>query len=471
MKKVISLVNPPFLHFPGDNLSGSNYCRPPLGLCYLAASLRKSLGERNDILITDALIERRPETEWINLVARQEPEIIGFTVVTPTVPVSIRMAQELRKLCPGAILIAGGPHATVRPEDLLPTFDIVVIGEGECTFVEVADAINKRKGFECIAGVTFMENGGVTRTERRKLMNPLDDIPFPARDLLKPGAYYHYAPYRHKKGFFNTIFTARGCPFNCIFCANEALWNRTIRFHSLEYVAGELEILISHMNTTVLFIDDDNFMMNKSHAYRISESIIKLNSGLKWFCHACISSIDEELLRIMKRAGCVEIQIGVESGSQDILNTIPKCSTRELVIEKIQLMKKVGINSWATFMLGHEGDTPDTIMDTIRFSIKIDPTCASFNTLVPFPGTRVYENYRENGYIITDNWDAFSWYGDPIIEKPDLNAGDLKRLRSVALKRFYLRPGKMFWIFLRALQSGSLREIFRNFFAWLSLVK
>lgn len=471
MGRKIVLVNPPFVYFPGNKRSRYNYCRPPLGLCYLASYLRKARPGADEIRIVDTLIEKRSQREWIEEIAAGGPDVVGFTVVTPTAGESLRMAAELRALLPGAFFVAGGPHATIMPEDMLAAFDAVVTGEGEKTFADLIAALDGGGGPDGVRGTAFKRGGETVKNPPAGFIQPLDDIPPPARELLRPDAYYHSFPYRSGGGVFTTMFTCRGCPNNCYFCGNEALWNRKIRFHSMEYVANELELIVNGLKAGLVFIDDDDFLAKKSRAVEICEAILRLKSGLKWICHACVASIDDEALKIMKRAGCVEIQTGVESGSDAILKGISKCADTRRVAEKFRLMKRRGINAWGTFIIGHTADTPETIRETIDFAVRIDPAYASFILMLPFPGTRAFDDFKRLGYLKTTDWDDFTWHGDPVFELPDLPREELVRLRALAQKRFYLRPLKLLRLLWNTVRAGSFREMMRNFYAWLSVVK
>jgi anaerobic magnesium-protoporphyrin IX monomethyl ester cyclase len=173
----------------------------------------------------------------------------------------------------------------------------------------------------------------------------------------------------------------------------------------------------------------------------------------------------------MKRAGCVEIQIGIESGNDKILASLAKCRDKNLIAEKIRLVRKYGINTWGTFIIGHMGETPSSIADTIAFAKKADPTYSSFIILLPFPGTRAYEQFKAKGYLKTTNWDDYTWHGDPVFELPELSKQDLIRYRALAQKSFYLRPAKLVRLAIQTILSGSLREMLRNFYAWMSVIK
>lgn len=467
----ITLINPPFTYFPNIRATKFNYCRPPLGICYLAAYLRKHDPEPHTIRVIDTLVRNLDMDQWLEEIAAGAPDIVGFTAVTPTANVSSRMAAELRKKLPGAVFLAGGPHATVRPQDLLDSFDAAVAGEGEATFLEIVGALRRGEPIEGIQGTAVRRNGETVRAPRRPLIEPLDTIPPPARDLLDLPSYYHSFPYNQKGGMFTTMFTARGCPRDCYFCANKTLWNGNLRYHSIDYVKNELDLLVNKQNMTLIFVDDDDFLSNKKRSREICENIVAARHGIKWICHCCVSSIDRESVRAMKRAGCVEIQIGVESGDERVLKDIPKSPAPERIRQAFALLKEERMNTWATFILGHPADTKDTIQNTIKFARLIDPTYSSFIVLLPFPGSRAFDTYLSGGMIKTQNWDDYTWHGEPVFETPALSAGDLVRLRARAMRAFYLRPRKLASYALQMIRAGSSKELFRNFLSWLSLVR
>ena len=463
----IVLINPPFTYFPGNSAEKYNYCRPPLGICYLASYLKKYGDQRHNIRILDMLAAHHTMKEWEKKVAACRPDVLGFSVVTPTANIVCRMADNLRKACPDARFVVGGPHATVRPEDLVEDFDAVVVGEGEATFLELIRHFQKNKPFHDIPGVVSSQDGELHRAPARKLITPLDNIPPPDRSLLSIHDYYHTLPY--SRGIFTTMFTTRGCPNDCYFCANRSLWNRILRYHSMDYVARELELLVNEMGIAQIFIDDDDFLSNKKRAMQICEHMIREKLDFKWICHSCASSIDEQSLKVMKRAGCVEIQIGVESGDAGVLKSIPKCASLAEIENTFKMVHRHDINTWATFILGHPGDTRKSINNTIRFAKKIDATYTSFIFLLPFPGSRAFDQYQRLGYLKTTNWDDYSWHGDPVFETPHLSRRELVRLRSRAMTSFYLRPRKIASYVKQMLKTGSARELLRDFFSWLSL--
>ena len=467
----VILVNPAFKYFPNMRTSKHKYCRPSLGMCYVASYLRKYALGKCEIRIFDALAEDRTDEEWIETIAGQKPDLIGFSVATPTMEASRRMALELKSRLPHALIVAGGAHATMLPDCMLGPFDAVVVGEGEATFFEIARNGADKASLPTIKGVAFQQNGVIVHTKPRGYFKSLDEIPFPARDLLPIPNYYHTYPYNRKGGYFGNIITCRGCPRNCYFCGNKALWQGNVRFHSLDYVLEEIKMMVCTLDMSLVFIEDDDFLVNKKRAMEFCERVLASKLNFKWIVHACADGIEEESLRLMKRAGCVEFQIGVESGDEGILKQIDKSKEgREVYYRAFRLLKKYGLNSWATIILGHTDDTEESIERTIDFAKKIDPTYASFIIMLPFPGSQVFEIYKRNGWLLTTDWSRYSWYGDPVFELPHLSAADLVRLRAKAMTAFYLRPSKIFRYLWQIIKARSLREFFRNVLSWHSLV-
>jgi radical SAM superfamily enzyme YgiQ (UPF0313 family) len=173
----------------------------------------------------------------------------------------------------------------------------------------------------------------------------------------------------------------------------------------------------------------------------------------------------------MKKSGCVEMQIGVESGDQQILDNVNKNLDLGAVEKTFAAIRDVGINSWATFILGNDSEDEDSIEKSIKFARKINPTYCSFIILLPFPGSKIYERYKRKGFIKTDDWDRYSWHCAPIISLDTIDSDGLMKMRRRAYMEFYLRPTKLLEITANTLRAMSMREILRNVHAWYSIVK
>lgn len=470
-KKNVVLVNPPFTYFPGVRAKRFNYARPPLGIAYLAANVGRENAGKVNIELVDCIAEGLDAEGLLSALAEKKPWMAGFSVVTATAVTFREISRSLKNASPGTFVLAGGPHATVLPADsAFEWADAVVVGEGEMTFREIIGARLGGNGVENIPGVYASNGPGEGPWSPRRLIEDLDALEPPGRQYLKNEKYYHSFPYRMRKGsIFTTLFTTRGCPHSCCFCANEALWERRLREFGVPYVMDEFELVERKFGAGLVFVDDDDFTFNGERMREICEGKIRAGLGFKWICHARVEDLRRETLPLMKRAGCVEVQLGIESGDDEIRKAIPKKFSSAEGVRKIRAAKRNGINVWATLIIGHEGDTPETVRKTIEYSIAADPTYASFILMLPLPGTRVFDSFKSKGYLKTTNWADYSWHSEPVFELPGLPSGLLVALRSEAYRRFFIRTRKLLELFFFTVRAGSLDEMGRNFLSWFSL--
>lgn len=463
----IVLVNPPFSYFPGAGRKTPNYARPPLGIAYLASYVRRYATHEVDVRIVDCAGENiRSLQELVSRVTAMRPDVIGMSVVTATRPIAGELARQWKAVLPDTRIVLGGPHITVLPDEDAPSVDALFVGEGEESFLEYVNTWVLSKGRQPIAGCRI-PGDNASNVLSRPLIESLDAIPFPARDLLPNSAYVHSYP--HKYRHFTTMFASRGCPYNCHFCGNKAIWNERVRFHSAERVNAEIDHLVRDHGVDLIFFEDDTFLASRSLYSKVMQHIRENHPGLKWICHTRAEMLTQRTVREMEVSGCVEVQLGVESGNQDILTDTNKKLQVENVHKAFAALKNSRIKSWATFIIGHKGETVSSIQDTVRLATEIDPSYASFITMLPFPGTQVFQDFRREGLLRTTDWADYTWYGRPVFHLPDLDADRIVKLRSKAYRRFYLRPTKLWSILVDVVKATSLREILRNVRYWASL--
>ena len=465
----IALVNLPFCYFPGVKGKSLNYARPPLGIAYLASFIRKNLDHPADIHLIDCLAsDMCTEDAVFRKLIGLDPDVIGFSVVTGTRDIAGRLAMQIKQARPRTRVVLGGPHITALPLEPAPGVDAVFVGEGEASFLKYLE-------WDVLQGMKSPIEGCLRPSARdseeelacHSLLDPLDLIPIPARDLLPADKYYHSYPHQNTK--FATMFTSRGCPHHCAFCGNERLWMGKVRYHSPGRVFEEIDRLAVDQGVDLLFFEDDTFLANRPLAFEVMAHMRTRHPHLKWLCHTRADTLDEESVSEMAASGCVEVQIGVESGSAQILEKTGKDLDLESIEHAYRLLNKTKIKSWATFILGNEGETRQTIRETVDFSLAISPSYASFIVLLPFPGTRSHDVFQSRGWIKATRWSDYSWHGWPVFETPALSAQDLVELRKWAFRRFYLRPSKLLSILADVLRAGSLREIRRSFRSWLTV--
>lgn len=467
----ILLISPPFDYFPVNRKLDSglnmNYTRPPIGLCYLGSYVRRRLGKGTEIRLVDgAIVYTR---EIYRTAAAFRPDVVGISAMTPTINKARELAGVLRETSPGAVFVAGGVHTSVRPEDAFPEFDYAVAGEGEKPFAEISASVAAgRRTPVSVPGAMHRDNIKGFKPPVR--MKNLDELPFPARDLLEMNKYFHTYPHKTRNNRFTTMFTSRGCGFNCEFCGNGTVFGHGKRFFSLDYVFGELEEVTGKHGCSLVFFDDDEFLLSRDRVSAICDFMMGNTRGLKWICHGRPEGADLEIMKKMKSAGCVEIQVGVESGSEKMLALMDRSYDTGQVRKFFETTGKAGIKTWATFIIGYPGETPGDSRATLRLALETDPTYASFILLLPFPGSKIFDRLDREGKMLTYDWSRYSWHTDsPVFKHDHITPGRLVALRSLFLRRFYLRPGKLARIAADTISSGGFRETARNFIAWLSL--
>jgi len=437
----VLLINPPYT----EKVYGTKQApsvQPPIGLGYLAAILEK---KGIEVKILDANAEFLKPEEAVEKILSSSAKYIGFTSVTTTIPLIYRLSSLIKEKDCTKIIIVGGPHVSFTAEQTLkdcPAIDIVVRGEGELTLCELINFLKEKKDISRINGISFRKNGALINTPERELIEDIDKIPFPARHLL-PIHLYSPSPlsnvgFKGKK--YARIITTRGCPNQCIFCSSAHFW-KIVRLRSAENVMEEIELLIKKYGVRHIDFLDDTLTLSPERLTKICKTIIDKNLNIKWSCYSRVNTITPELVNLMKKAGCKVIQFGVESGNQEILNSIKKGITLEAVRRAAKIVRKANIKLMCDFMIGLPGDTKETVNQTIDFAIEIKPNIAAFCITTPFPGTALYNEYRNLGLLK----DGYIWGKMNLHEKtefftPTLSSSDLQQLYFRAYRRFYYRP-------------------------------
>jgi radical SAM superfamily enzyme YgiQ (UPF0313 family) len=375
---------------------------PPLGLAYLAAALSASGVE---VKILDLVVYPYSPSRLRSLLESFNPQIAGITAVTMTVDHAVQVIKDVKSIHPDILTVMGGPHVSFCAPDTLqnhPELDIIVLGEGERTLVELTRAVAQGNGWERIEGLAYRRESEICFTAPRALIQDLDTLPVPARQLLPLGRY-------RALGMPITMTTSRGCPFKCIFCAGRKMVGARVRYRHPAKVVDELEYL-SRLSFHQINIADDLFTANHNHCLAICDEIIKRGLQLRWTSFARVDTVSEEILAKMKAAGCSAVSFGIESGNPAILKTIKKGITREQVVTAVQACRNAGVIPHASFILGLPGETPETIQETLEFGRQLQDLGLSFgfHLLAPFPGTEVREESTKLGiHILTDDWTQY----------------------------------------------------------------
>ena len=381
----ILLVYP---HFLDPRIDPEDVLAPPIGMYYIGAYLIEH--GHNVKILSWFEIGKQKET-FSSILEQYNPQIVGFSVLNANRWGALELAKVVKELLPETTVVFGGVGATFLREFFLrhfPQIDYVVAGEGEQTFLHLVEAIEKNrsenlteiKGLAWRKGGRIIYNGPVT---------PLPDL-----DLL-PNPALHFK-YQH-------VISSRGCPWACAFCGSPQFWGRKVRFHSPKYFVDQLEIL-TKKGVSFFYVSDDTFTLDKERVLEICRQIYKRKLPITWQAISRVGHVDEEILYWMRKAGCIQISYGVESGSPKIRNRLNKRLKDSHIKQTFHLTKKFGIMPRAYFIYGSPGETKKTIQETLKLIFEIKPLSAIFYILDIFPGTALYEEFKKRTGATDDIW-------------------------------------------------------------------
>jgi radical SAM superfamily enzyme YgiQ (UPF0313 family) len=351
----------------------------------------------------------------------------------------------------------GGPHVNIYPQETMQIkeIDFLILGEGEEPLRDLLDNINQIEKLHEIKGIVFKDGDKVVNTGPRELIKNLDAIPFPARELLP---YKKYFSVISSKFPVTTMFTSRGCPYQCLFCDRPHL-GKVFRARSAQNVVDEMKEC-QNLGIKEIFIYDDTFGVDRQRVIDICKKITEQGLNVGWDVRTRVDTVDEEVLLYMKKAGCQRIHYGVEAGTQKILNVLRKGITLEQAERAFKMTKKIGIATLGYFMIGSPGETKEDILQTIKFINKVDPDFVHISTTTPFPATDLYRLGLEKGILPKDFWREFALNPTsnfkPCAWEENLTKEELSQLLKRAYLSFYFRPK---YIFKKVCQVKSWLEL------------
>ena len=368
---------------------------PPLGLGYIAAFLKQKGFDVELVDCTFLTLEKA-----IEKVRHSKPEVIGIYSMFSMKKTSIELATLLRKDCD--LLVVGGPLPTLDPTDYLGVFDVAVIGEGETSMVKLVECYAKRQDFSQVEGLVYMCNGEVRLTSPRKFVENLDALPFPSRELFDNDAYKRY--YLKRFGYsISPMITSRGCPFSCDFCSRP-VFGQSLRSRSATNIVDEIESIVGLGYDRVWFADDC-FTLNRERLIETCDEIIKRRIDVGWECLSRVDTLNREVAAKMRRAGCIRVFFGIESGNDGVLALMRKQITVEQARKAVHIAKSVGLQVGAFFILGYPGESDRSVLDTVRFASGLPLDYLSFTLPYPIPGTSLFERIKDNGDFVVDDWE------------------------------------------------------------------
>jgi radical SAM superfamily enzyme YgiQ (UPF0313 family) len=434
----ISLIN--------VQISEGNNIVPPLGILYIAAMLEQ---QGHELQVFDIDPDVASCMEQIKAFA---PRIIGLGCYTNTYPKARRLTEKLKQEFPQAIFVCGGVHATAKPVETLRELrvDYLVYAEGERSMSRLVQCLESgaHEEIASIKGLYYWKDGEITYTGPPELIDELDSIPFPARHLLNFSSYL--APPGMIRGHaldrITTIFTSRGCPYPCIYCASHIVQGKKVRRRSALNVIAELEGLVDNYGIRGFYICDDLVTGDRDWMMEFSRQLTAKNLGLRWACQARVDRADEEMLMLMKQAGCIQLDFGVESGSDKTLKTMKKHTRTDVARHTFRLMHKLKMRCCATFIIGFPGETEEDMEETFHLAKEIRADYTAFYFLTPYPGTAIYHMAVQNRWIdpasVADEHFTHRQVSIPIMaieHSPEKLAAVRRRFQNHFFARNYLR--------------------------------
>ncbi|MFH1798711.1 MAG: radical SAM protein [Candidatus Omnitrophota bacterium] len=457
MKKVL-LINPAsaLRVYSGSKIRAVIPKLPSMSLAMIAGSL---LGEGATVKILDLLLYKSQEADAVTKkeILQFKPDIVGVTAATPLFYEAARVSDIAKEVSKEILTILGGPHASSLPVESLreSTFDIVIAGEGESAVKKIIKNSNLGPE-EGIYRRSCIDEINSSQGERTPHEMSLDNLPFPALELFNAKKYV-CSRVIARNNPVGPLEMSRGCASNCSFC-NKTVHGRIFRIKSPTRIIDELCVL-KRLGYKEFHVLDDQFTTDIDKAKHICEAIIKERINMSWNLRTGIRAdrIDQEFLDLAKRAGCYQMGVGFESGNQESLDLAGKGITLEESLKAARMVKKSGMEIAGFFMLGLANETVETMEETIRFAVKLNLDYAKATILVPFPGTRIYDEFEKKGRIKTKDWSRYNFHAaSEIYTHPTLSWKCLNHYYELFHRRFYFRPEYLIRRLWKSLIQGRL---------------
>ncbi len=428
----ITLVNPPY---PLSVHSHPPFI--PLGLAYLGAVAEKA---GHQVTVIDCQAEKLTIETFHDRIAQNPSDIVGVTGTTLLYKSAMKLITIAKQIQPQTITVLGGSHGTFWDENALkeyPSLDIVVRREGELTLIELLEKIQTQSSLTNVLGITYRSGDKIFHNADRPFIEDLDSLPFPAHHLLP------LEKLKHNGKILFPLVSSRGCVYWCDFCSTVRMFGRGYRMRSPKNVVDEMQLIHDKYGITQVTFYDDAFTVNRDRVLKICEELHKRKLKMMWDCGTRVDMVDRELLQIMRDAGCIAVWLGVESGSEAMLGKMNKKIKLEQTRLAYKTAQDLGLMTIANVVLGFPGETEQTAKETIQFVKQLNPDDVGFYVATPYPGTPMYEQVKDNGWLRITDFDKYDTAG-PTFETPQLSMEKLAEIRYKAYQQFYLRPGYVF---------------------------
>lgn len=426
----IALIKPPATYTTW-------YKRPILGIAYISSVLENH-GYQTKII--DAYFYPMSDNDIIQYLVQYKPDLVGITAMTHEINNAHSITLAVKKKIDVPVVI-GGCHATARPKETMeefPAFDFCVYGEGEYKMLDLVKYVEGRdkNGLEKLNGIVYRdEEDNIVVNPPREPIIDLDSLPFPNLQ-----DYYRDSNALAHKNSCYVMFTTRGCPFNCIFCMR--ILGKKVRRRSAANVIDEIKRAIDMYGAHTIDFADEIFLFNNQSTRELLERMILEKLPIRWSGLTKANFVSPELINLAKRAGCYRLEMGVESGNDEMLKTIRKGITVKQVAEAVKIIKNAGVFLGTYYILGHPNESRKTVKDTINLAAKLNTDTIAVGIMVPYPGTKIFEmaKKKEGGYGLNSlNWSVYDKYGGSALKFKNFSLKELKIWQIIAYLYFYIR--------------------------------
>lgn len=437
----------------------------PLGLCYLASYLRMN---GFDTAILDCYANNITLDEIVKRTLLMRPDLIGITCTTPSFGVVAKIAEAIKERIRDIPIVVGGSHPTIQPDEILrmKCIDYVVRGEGEVTLLDLVRCLDSQINMRQVHGLSYRRGAEMIHNIDRDPVQSLDQLPFPARDLLDQSKYHNALHHEIDKPSF-TVLGSRGCIFDCSFCSHKYI-SKNRRTRSPKNIIAEIYFLEKEYHAKQINFVDPIFPVSEAEGILFCEEMMRagLHNKVAWLCQTNAYCVTEKLLKKMRKAGCRKVIFGIESGNEKVLKSIGKQHTLQEVRNAVAWANAADIEPIGLFIIGFPGEMEEMVQETLTFSRSLGLKYAKYNRLVPYVGTKIYDFIKkQNPDSLPANWGAYIPYPFLFIEStktytPDkISSECLNKLQWKAYIKFYCRPKLLWWLLKKFRLRQSLHII------------
>ena len=434
---------------------------PPLTLTILA-SIGRKYGE---VRLLDCNVEDLSSDETLREIVNFHPDIVVVNATFPSIDSDALFAKLVKDACNSALVVGFGVFFTLLEEQSLSDtegYDVAIVGEPEETFDEFLATFQEKGTVTPLRGLLWREGEEIKKGDPRPLIQELDTIPMASRDLLKNERY----TLPHNGHPFTLVNVARGCPYPCSFCIANIYYGKKIRHHSVDYVLNEVETCIADHGIKDFLFWEEIFTLDKAFGTALCTEIMRRDLAISWATTTRADQVNEQILTVMKAAGCELLGLGIESCSQKILDGAQKNETVDQIKKAVELCKKVGMPTMGHFIFGLPGETEETAQETIKYITTSGIDYMQCYCAVPYPKTPLGEMAKEKGWLVAKRWSDYDFGGRSVMDIKTVSPDDVDRYRRTAFRKFYLRPRYM----LRQVKRlSSLRQLLQaaQFAKWM----